>query len=97
MAWSGVRMGMQSHVIMPPSLQVAKHRTQRRARSGLVPWVSLVPAGCTCPVVIARGGGVVKIHCPINGVFGSWTVFLEAAVRPERGLLSFATQGHLNR
>ena len=59
-------------------------------------WVSFVPAGSTCPVLSA-GGGVVKIYCPINGAFGSWTVFLEAAVRPERGLLRFATQGHLNR
>ena len=42
-------------------------------------------------------GGVAKIYCPTNGVFGSWTVFLEAAHWPKRGLLRFATQGHLNR
>ena len=45
---------------------------------------------------LVREGGV-NISCPINGVFGSWILFLEAAVRPERGLARFATQEHLNR
>ena len=79
-------MGMQSHVFMHPSLQVAKCKTQRRTGSRLVVWVNLVPAGCTCPFLKAGGG--VKIYCPMNGVFGSRSVFLEAALRPERGLLS---------
>ena len=89
-------MGMQSHVIMPPSLQVAKRRTQRKTWSGLVLWVSHVPAGCTFRVLSAALG-VVIIYCPINGVLGSWTLFLETVVQPERGLLRFATQGYLNR
>ena len=45
---------------------------------------------------LKRGGGV-KNSLPLIGVFGIWAVFLGAAVRPERGLLRFASQGHLNR
>ena len=48
-------MGMQSHVLMQPSLKVAKRKTQRRTPSGLVVWVILVPAGCSCPVFKAGG------------------------------------------
>ena len=84
-------MGMQGHVLMHPSFQGAKGKSQNRTRSGLVLWVVLVPAGCTCPV--SRAG----VYCPIHEVFASWTVFFEAAVRPECSLLCFATQGHLNR
>ena len=48
-------MGMQSHVLMHPPLQEAKRKTQRRIPSGHAVWVCVVPASCTCPVLIARG------------------------------------------
>ena len=86
---------MQSHVLVHPSLQVAKRKTQRGIRSGQAVWVSVVPAGCTCPVLMARG------RC--STFFApSWGLqildsFPWAAVRPERGLLCFASQGYLNR
>ena len=61
-------MGMQSHALLHPSLQVAKRKTQRRIQSGLVLWVGLVPAGCTRAVLKARWWRK-KIHCPL---LGSW-------------------------
>ena len=44
---------------------------------------------------LKRGGGV-KNSLFLIGHFGFWAVFLRAAFLPERGLLSFASQGHLN-
>ena len=48
-------MGMQSHVIMQAYLQEAKRKTQRRIRLRHAGGVSVVPAGWTCPVLLASG------------------------------------------
>ena len=71
-------MGMQSHVIRHPFLQVAKRKTQRRIGSGHAIWVFMEPAGCT-GLSLGRGGGVKK-SLPLKGVLGFWIVVLEAAV-----------------
>ena len=71
--------------IPPPKWQNAKPNAGHSQSScpGSLSYLQAVPE-----LSLKRGGGV-KIHCPFNGVFGVWTVFLEAAVRPERGLLRF--------
>ena len=58
---------MQNHVLMHPSLQVAKRKPQRRRRSDLVLWVSLVPAGCTCAVPNAGSGWRKILFVPLMG------------------------------
>ena len=83
-------MGMQSHVIMHPSLQVAKGKTQHKKRlgqSGSSRNLRAVPG-----LSSGREGGV-KNYSPLNGVLGFWTVVLEAAVLPECGLLGCFCSG----
>ena len=74
-------MGMQFHVIVHPSLQVAKRKTQHRIRSGHAVWV-FVELGLS----LWRGGGDQK-SLPLNEVFGFLTMVLEAAAWPECALL----------
>ena len=70
---------MQSHAILHPPLQVANGRTQRRTRSEIVLYVSLVPAGCTCPVLSAEGGPSRKF---IAVLMGSYDVG-QSSLRPQ--------------
>ena len=86
-------MGMQSHVLMHPFLQVAKRKTQRGTLSGLVHWVALVPAGCTCPVL--KAGGCCKTLVPPSMVSfdnRQSSLRLRFGQKP-----TYYTQGHLNR
>ena len=79
--------------IPPSKWQNAKPNTGYNQGSccGLVSYLQAAPE-----LSIKRGGGV-KSSLPLIGAFGFWAVFLGDAVRPERGLLRFASQGHLNR
>ena len=89
--WECACKAMQSCI--PPSKLQNPERSAAHGQ-GLCSW-SLTYLQAV-PVLSLLRWGVVKIYFPINGVLGSWTVFLAAAVRPERRLLSCASQGHLS-
>ena len=86
-------MGMQRHVLMHLSLEVAKRNTQRRTPSGLEPWyMQAVPV-----LSLKRGGGVSKSLFPLIGSLESGQSSMRLRFDQNATYFASAIQGHLNR
>ena len=84
MAWWGVRMGMQGHVLVHASLEEAKYKTQRVTWSGVA------------VLSLTRWGGV-DVYFPNHAVFCSWTVSMRLWFGLNKAYCASATQGHLHK